>query len=221
MAAALGGIISGASSQGGQLQAQLGQAISTGIGIQRNNVSWRRQKKVLQNQIRWRVADLRAAGLNPILAAGSGLGGGGASPPVQPSIPDFGAGASAGSRAGSEAARNRSQIEANNANAAAQKAQAERQREGVNTEKAQQAALNSQAAYNAANSLAAQANANLMNAKAPAEAAISQLWTDPKTRKIMAGRAMGGNIGAGIGAAATATPWVQKFNELIQRRGTN
>jgi len=50
--------------------AVIGGAIS--YGLQKDSQSF--QKQVLQNQKQWLVADLRAAGLNPILAAG-GLGG--------------------------------------------------------------------------------------------------------------------------------------------------
>jgi len=52
---------------GGQV---LGGAIS--YGLQKDAQA--NQRKILQNQKQWLVADLRAAGLNPILAAG-GLGG--------------------------------------------------------------------------------------------------------------------------------------------------
>jgi len=43
--------------------------------------AWERQKKVLKNQIRWRVGDMRAAGLNPLLAIAPGGGGGAGSVP--------------------------------------------------------------------------------------------------------------------------------------------
>lgn len=46
-------------------------------------------ERILKNQIQWKVDDMRAAGINPILAAGGGFGGGGAS---APSAPTFAAG---------------------------------------------------------------------------------------------------------------------------------
>lgn len=56
-----------------------GSALDFGFGQASSAISWKRQKKVLKNQIRWRVNDMRAAGINPILAVsgGGGLGGGG------------------------------------------------------------------------------------------------------------------------------------------------
>lgn len=57
----------------------LGSGIGYALGNAASNKAWQRQKNVLQKGIRWRVKDLKAAGLNPILAAGgsiSGMGGG-------------------------------------------------------------------------------------------------------------------------------------------------
>ncbi len=48
------------------------------------------QKRIMQNQVRWRVGDLERAGINPILAANMGLGtgggGGGVSTPGFPQV---------------------------------------------------------------------------------------------------------------------------------------
>lgn len=51
-----------------------GQVISGAIGYGLQKDAQAHQKNVLKNQKQWLVADLKAAGLNPILAAG-GLGG--------------------------------------------------------------------------------------------------------------------------------------------------
>lgn len=56
----------------------IGGALGTGLSFLGASNAWKRQKKVLQRGIQWKVKDLRAAGLNPILAAGGGLGGGSA-----------------------------------------------------------------------------------------------------------------------------------------------
>lgn len=65
---------------GGAGGAAIIQAADSGIkyGLARKdaNIAWKRQKRAAQNAVRWRVADLRAAGLNPILAANMGFGGG-------------------------------------------------------------------------------------------------------------------------------------------------
>lgn len=59
----------------GQGAAYLGdKAINAGIGMMFQSDSQGFSREVLQNQKQWMVADLRKAGLNPILAAG-GLGG--------------------------------------------------------------------------------------------------------------------------------------------------
>ena len=66
-------------------------AIQGGVAIAQSNKAWERQKKVLKNAIQWRVADLRKAGLNPILAAQGALGGAGAgSAPPMANLPDMG-----------------------------------------------------------------------------------------------------------------------------------
>lgn len=47
------------------------------LGRQASSQSWDRQKYAIKHRARWAVKDLRGAGLNPILAAPGGLGGGG------------------------------------------------------------------------------------------------------------------------------------------------
>lgn len=58
-----------------------GSALDFGFGQASSAISWKRQKKILQNQVRWRVNDMRKAGINPILAVSGGFGGGGAAVP--------------------------------------------------------------------------------------------------------------------------------------------
>lgn len=80
----------------------LGSALGTGLGFKTATDAWRRQKRVLQKGIQWKVADLRKAGLNPILAAGGGLGGGSA-PGVQAAkIPAIGQDINTGRKVSSE-----------------------------------------------------------------------------------------------------------------------
>lgn len=69
---AAGGILGGLSSG----------LLSGRINARASAKAARRQRKILQNQYRWAVHDLTEAGLNPILAAGGGIKGGGASVPV-------------------------------------------------------------------------------------------------------------------------------------------
>lgn len=44
--------------------------------------SWKRQKSVLQNRIKWAVLDMKGAGLNPLLAVSGGVAGGAGSAPM-------------------------------------------------------------------------------------------------------------------------------------------
>lgn len=48
--------------------------IDFGFGALASAQAYKRQKKILKNQIQWRVDDMRAAGLNPILAVSPGAG---------------------------------------------------------------------------------------------------------------------------------------------------
>jgi len=74
--------------------------ITQGVGNFSSGQAWSRQKRVLQEGVRWRFNDLRAAGINPILAAGYG----GASGSVQQMpVADFAGGMTGLARAGTEA----------------------------------------------------------------------------------------------------------------------
>ncbi|AXL15415.1 DNA pilot protein [Microviridae sp.] len=170
----------------------LGSAISAGVSASESKKARKFQKRVLQNQIQWRVRDLKLAGINPILAAGSGLGGGGAPAPVQPSIPDFGSSAAAGARAGADVKRSKAdvrqrqtQADANNAIVLNQKAQAAKANAGVDTERAQQLALQEAANYSANNARVAEANADLLRSNLPQARAIADMWDDPSMKRVM------------------------------------
>lgn len=54
----------------------LGSLTDFGLGQISSAISWKRQKKILKNQIQWRVNDMRKAGINPLLAVTSGTGSG-------------------------------------------------------------------------------------------------------------------------------------------------
>lgn len=64
----------------------IGGGINYGWGALSASKAFKKQKKILKNQIQWRVADMRAAGLNPILAVNPG-GGGNVNAPMGPSPP--------------------------------------------------------------------------------------------------------------------------------------
>jgi len=67
----------------------LSAGIDFGLGGLSSKLAWSRQKRVLQKSIQWRTADMRKAGLNPLLAIAPGGGGGGSAPSAQPP-PQFG-----------------------------------------------------------------------------------------------------------------------------------
>lgn len=188
-----------AAAVGGAAGGLIGSAITAGVTASESKKARAFQKRVLQNQIQWRVHDLRRAGINPILAAGAGLGGGGAPAPVQPNIPDFGSSAVSGARAGADAARakedvrqRRTQAELNSAAAAAQaatannqNAQADKARAGIATEYANQAMMNAAANYSANNAEVARMNAEILARQLPQADALAEMWDDPAMKRVM------------------------------------
>lgn len=73
-----------------EVSSLLGGAISAGASVAATKKQFKRQKKILKNRIQWQVSDLKAAGLNPILAAGASFGAGGTPSVAAPNIPNFG-----------------------------------------------------------------------------------------------------------------------------------
>ncbi len=55
----------------------IGKTVAAGVA---SKIAWKRTKRILKNRHQWEVADLIAAGLNPILSATKGPGGGAFSP---------------------------------------------------------------------------------------------------------------------------------------------
>lgn len=77
---AIAGAIAGGIASGGAQSA---------FGLYSSSKAWRREREAMQHRHQWEVADLRKAGLNPILSAGgSGTPGGSASIPSSPQM-DF------------------------------------------------------------------------------------------------------------------------------------
>lgn len=169
---------------GGMVAAAVGGAIQMGVDAHVRGQNWSRQKNVLQKAVRWRVRDLRAAGLNPILAANMGFGTGGAPSLTGPSG-NLGATAAAGLAAGASASTKKSEIAKNialteSATAAAFKANAE----GVNAEN-YLAVIQSQSQKMAADARGAAAAALQLEYDLPRAQAISDMWTNPVTRPAM------------------------------------
>lgn len=175
-----------------------GSGISAGVGINEAKKARKFQSKVLKNQIQWKVADLKAAGLNPILAAGGAFSGGAPSP-VQPNIPDFGQSAAAGARAGASSSKTGAekraaitQAEANSAVASNQGAQAMLAKENTKlagaktaTEAAQRDYFTAQATSAANNARVAAETAKLIQLQQPRAIGEAEMWDDPTMKRFM------------------------------------
>ncbi len=99
----------------------IGKTVAAGVA---SKIAWKRTKRILKNRHQWEVADLIAAGLNPILSATKGPGGGAFSP-IQsiPGGPGIGATALSGMKLRSEINVLRQQAETLGATAAQARSQ--------------------------------------------------------------------------------------------------
>lgn len=86
----------------GELLGLAGGATSAALAAREAAKNRRFQKKMYKNRFKYSMADMRRSGLNPILAASSGLGGGGSPSGSMASMPDLGNTASQAIKTGSE-----------------------------------------------------------------------------------------------------------------------
>lgn len=178
----------------------LGGAISAGASAAAANKAWERQKKVLKNQIQWRTNDLRKAGLNPILAAGSPLG---ASAPsvAMAKIPDLSGIATNAVRAGASERDSRTKKTLSGSQANALDTQAGKNEQETRTSAAQQAVFEENKGLVAANARNAELQNELLELRKPEADAMAEAWLNPTTRRALQLRnILGGGITGATGA---------------------
>lgn len=78
----------------------IGGALNLASSAASAYTSWKHQKEVMQNRHQWEVADMRKAGLNPILSATGGSGAGGNAPTIV--APDLAAAMKSGAEASTQ-----------------------------------------------------------------------------------------------------------------------
>ena len=89
-----------------------GSAASAALAAREAKKNRKFQKKMYQNRFQYSVRDMKKAGINPIAAAGMGLGGGGSPSGSMASMPDMGSAASTAvqsSKVGSENIKRKSE----------------------------------------------------------------------------------------------------------------
>lgn len=179
MAAAGIGAAVGAVSEANQ------QAAGYFMAREASDQAWKRQKRVLQNQIQWRVADLRAAGLNPILAAQSAFGGGAPSV-AQTQVPQ--SRASAGAEAGINAALKGTQREQAKAGIRNLDSDSKLKTAATTTELGKQVQLQAAAEQSIATARREEAMQKLIEAQSVGAEGIAEMWETPGIRQIMQGK---------------------------------
>jgi len=128
----MAGAIAGAAA-GGQASGAVGGIIGMGVDAHVRNQNWSRQKRAMQEKYQWAVRDLRAAGLNPILAATGGISAGSAPSLGSSNSIGLGNAAASGLAAGTKAKTSNSEIKKNEALTEAAGAQSFKMREeGMN-----------------------------------------------------------------------------------------
>lgn len=86
-----------------------GTAASAAFNAREAKKSRKFTKKMYKHRFQYTVADMRKAGINPIAAAGMGLGGGGSPSGAMASMPDLGQAASTAIKTGSERRKRKSE----------------------------------------------------------------------------------------------------------------
>lgn len=178
-----------------------GDLASSALGLYASSKAWRRQREAAQNAHQWEVADLRKAGLNPILSAtgGSGASAGSASVPA-------GLGIDLGEAYKSMAANE------------LVKEQAKTQKEQQDALRAQGSNQRAQSWLNNNLSLVASANARNINLNADMVERQNEYWRNhPQEFKTFMEKQSHGQTVANISAAAD---FVRKgFSSWVSRGG--
>lgn len=184
------GAIAGGAATGAASQA-VGGAINMGVDAHVRNQNWSRQKRAMQEKYQWAVRDLRAAGLNPVLAARGGIGMGGA-PALASSnsggMSNLGGTAAAATAAGVQKARVTSEINKNVALEDAATAQAHKAHVEALNQREMTPFFRAQAEKMGWDAQSAQANMLAQQAALPELQAIADAWNDPKSRDQLISR---------------------------------
>ncbi len=183
MAAALAG--AGSTGAG---SAAVGGAIEMGVAAHVRGQNWSRQKNVLQKAIQWRVADLRAAGLNPVLAATGNLGAGTAPSLTGPSSSGLAGAMAAGAGVGIKASKAKQEIATLSAQAKSSTAQAANSTEQALNAAATRPQIHNLVQTSASDARSAKAKADQAEYLLPEYKAMAEMWADPVMGPLLKGK---------------------------------